>query len=93
MLEERPCLVCREPFSPAKPRKGKDVARTCGRLLCSAITTWGPEEWAGRRRMAEVHLAVLREAQPGQWYQPPDGPARWMLPGWSELDEEAMKRG
>jgi hypothetical protein len=31
--------------------------RTCGRILCRALETWGPAEWEGQRRMARARQA------------------------------------
>lgn len=34
--------------------------RTCGRIACRAAETWGPDEWAGQRRMARARQAAGR---------------------------------
>ena len=37
---------------------GEEEPASCGRPGCRAITTWTPDEWAGRARMAEARRAA-----------------------------------
>lgn len=48
------CQVCRRPFVHA-PKTSPD---TCGSIRCRAMTTWGPDEWAGQARMARARQAA-----------------------------------
>jgi hypothetical protein len=44
------CAVCERAFmSSAVPSPA-----TCGSILCRARHDWGPEDWAGRARMARA---------------------------------------
>jgi hypothetical protein len=37
---------------------GSAPATICGQLWCRAVTDWGPDDWAGRARMANARAAA-----------------------------------
>ena len=87
--------MCQGVYWARPPKKGKRSPSVCGRTLCWAVHYWTPEEWAGRKRMAVALLATLYAEQDRMaetWTDPVLG-VRWQFPHWSELDEEAMRRG
>lgn len=48
------CTVCRHQFVYTPAGKDAPAPKVCGQLRCRARGTWGREEWAGARRMAEA---------------------------------------
>ncbi len=95
-LPPRPCAQCRTIFTPLKPAKGKTEGVVCGRTLCWALQYNTQEEWDGARRTAEAKYRTLVGADPTRYYTvQTDGVTRahWLLPGWTALDDEAMRRG
>ena len=51
----RGCEVCGRTFRHAVRLPHP---RTCGRVYCRAILGWGPEEWAGQRRLARARTTA-----------------------------------
>ncbi len=65
----------------------------CGRKVCVAMLFWGPEEWAGRARMARARKAAGRILVAG----PVDPETRrptfvWSTKVLDAVDREALRR-
>lgn len=48
------CAVCGRSFTYRTGRKTTKPPEICGHIHCRARHTWGPEDWAGRARMAQA---------------------------------------
>lgn len=93
-LDPRPCAQCRTIFTPLKPRKGQPEGVVCGRTLCWALQYNTQEEWDGARRMAAAkYLALTGADDPARYWTDHLDRGHWLLPGWTALDDEAMRRG
>lgn len=90
------CAQCEEVYWA--PERGQTKASpppsVCGRSECWARQYATPEEWAGRKRMAEALIGAMLEGDPARTYvDPTTSLTRYLLPHWSPTDEEAMRRG
>jgi hypothetical protein len=55
------CAVCGRWFTYRTGRKAASTPPAiCGHIHCRARHTWGPEDWAGRARMAAARIAAGR---------------------------------
>ncbi len=52
------CAVCGRSYTYRTGRKTKRPPEICGHIHCRARHTWGPEDWAGRARMARARLSA-----------------------------------
>lgn len=100
MTTSRVCVVCRKPFELGPPGKRKDNPKpreVCGRTLCWAVRYFTDEDWAGRKRMAVALAATLEGATPEEleaaYVDPTTGATRYLFPRFSDLDQEALRRG
>lgn len=54
------CAVCGRSFSYRTRRTTRTPPAICGQIPCRARHTWGPEDWAGRARMASARVTARR---------------------------------
>jgi hypothetical protein len=88
------CKWCHRGFL-YDPLPGRPRPTGCGRGACHAREHWGPEEWAGRARMARARQAAGRRleivgiAEDGIYGRV----FRWTTDGvLDDLDREALRR-